>query len=88
METNPNAQLPFVCRHYVPTRWGNQLNGNDNACNFLTELDVVPTRWGNQLNGNLFGLYQNAIATFDPHSLGKSVEWKRIKGRVHKKTDC
>ena len=37
----------------VPTRWGNQLNGNfminpsDNPRSIK-----VPTRWGNQLNGN------------------------------------
>jgi len=38
----------------VPTRWGNQLNGNNQPRPspqhaFL----IVPTRWGNQLNGNV-----------------------------------
>ena len=37
----------------VPTRWGNQLNGN--CHDWITSVwgtPGVPTRWGNQLNGN------------------------------------
>ena len=40
----------------VPTRWGNQLNGNSSLMIPISEngiLSQVPTRWGNQLNGNL-----------------------------------
>jgi len=37
----------------VPTRWGNQLNGNTyEAQHPKASTPSVPTRWGNQLNGN------------------------------------
>ena len=36
----------------VPTRWGNQLNGNPIFRQMLGVSFLVPTRWGNQLNGN------------------------------------
>ena len=38
-----------------PTRWGNQLNGNDNFRGLQKGAIYHlkgPTRWGNQLNGN------------------------------------
>ena len=37
---------------HVPTRWGNQLNGNSVGTLSHKLLAKVPTRWGNQLNGN------------------------------------
>jgi len=36
----------------VPTRWGNQLNGNPLLISYCNCKYCVPTRWGNQLNGN------------------------------------
>ena len=63
----------------VPTRWGNQLNGNRSSRR--TSLGAtwrVPTRWGNQLNGNIIlpcGV-DRSKAWSSPHSLGKSIEWK------------
>jgi len=37
----------------LPTRWGNQLNGNLVASFPVAYWIILPTRWGNQLNGNL-----------------------------------
>ena len=39
-----------------PTRWGNQLNGNNSCPSLLRSHQSLygPTRWGNQLNGNFW----------------------------------
>ena len=53
----------------VPSRRGNQLNGNfidtaaDRTCKLLTQ---VPSRRGNQLNGNTMGAIELAIAFESP----------------------
>jgi len=63
----------------VPTRWGNQLNGNSIRAAVGTVIcrPIVPTRWGNQLNGNWRNSEAGVLKNFGgPHSLGKSIEWK------------
>ncbi len=39
----------------LPTRWGNQLNGNVHNEDPEAQQAMLPTRWGNQLNGNTAG---------------------------------
>ncbi len=61
----------------VPTRWGNQLNGNHLFVDAVVHCTGhrVPTRWGNQLNGNIVNVLGKIGGNSCPHSLGKSVEW-------------
>ena len=63
------------CDKNLPTRWGNQLNGNSRIATATAALAALPTRWGNQLNGNCTS-NQYCSASLSPHSLGKPIEWK------------
>ena len=62
------------CKVPVPTRWGNQLNGNLSKVWLIMKAKntQVPTRWGNQLNGNMMMATKSTTFTLEgPHSLGK-----------------
>ena len=53
METDQILLLAFLLS-FVPSRRGNQLNGNVQKDNRLLKLPImVPSRRGNQLNGNV-----------------------------------
>ena len=62
----------------LPTRWGNQLNGNSPKSLCIVSDKLLPTRWGNQLNGNFLPIVEG-LCTQTPHSVGKPIEWKRIR---------
>ena len=62
---------------FVPTRWGNSLNGNCTVCTYRARsFKLVPTRWGNSLNGNTNNQDKVFTPNEGPHSLGKLIEWK------------
>ena len=71
------VRLVGQIQRLVPTRWGNQLNGNSQSQTATRCALRVPTRWGNQLNGNSINCKLARRVIKSPHSLGKSIEWKR-----------
>ena len=62
----------------LPSRRGNQLNGNRLAVVQDNTFIYLPSRRGNQLNGNrpLGGGYDRSASS--PLSQGKPIEWKPV----------
>jgi hypothetical protein len=62
----------------VPTRWGNQLNGNQSQYE-LHGLQPCPHSLGKPIEWKPRTPASNMLVVADrPHSLGKPIEWKHI----------
>ena len=69
----------------VPTRWGNQLNGNPGYTCKARSCDQsrVPTRWGNQLNGNQDSRQRLTRRPVVPTRWGNQLNGNECKKRSH-----
>ena len=77
--------LGFVEAKGVPTRWGNQLNGN--SCRYPVPTFSIfrPHSLGKPIEWKQREAYKRAIdERKSPHSLGKPIEWKLKSYRLRK----
>jgi hypothetical protein len=70
-----DAQIKLIDLQ-VPTRWGNQLNGNENRRQSSGLEERRPYSLGKSVEWKPPTLGKSLELDICPYSLGKSVEWK------------